>query len=252
MDQALQEIIKQKPHLADLIRFYEKTIRFMNTVTRSGAVAGPRMNAYRPEHLEQVFRHFSALFDLPEGTLFPLKQALEAGEIDFTRIPLLEVPAFSLPYSEDDLIVLLFLLSRPYFISMRAGVRLLDPLWEKGICPVCQGRPALASAQADERQKVWCSFCGNVGTPPRTSCMICDATDQAVSISVFDGEDGVKVQSCDACRSYVKIVDAAVFLSRGPELADIASLPVDIAVQQKGYQRRAPNPLGMLRMSVSG
>jgi hypothetical protein len=30
------------------------------------------------------------------------------------------------------------------------------------------------------------------------------------------------------------------------------SLPLDLVVQEKGYVRRAPNPLGMLRMSMAG
>ena len=61
---------------------------------------------------------FRRCFDLPEGTLAPFKQAMEVREIDFTRLPFGEVPSFSLPYAEDDLSMLLYLLSKPWFLSL--------------------------------------------------------------------------------------------------------------------------------------
>jgi formate dehydrogenase maturation protein FdhE len=42
-------------------------------------------------------------------------------------------------------------------------------------------------------------------------------------------------------------------LSRmGPEVADLMSLPLDIVVQEKGFQRRSPNPIGMRKISAHG
>jgi formate dehydrogenase maturation protein FdhE len=37
-----------------------------------------------------------------------------------------------------------------------------------------------------------------------------------------------------------------------PDLADLMSLPLDIVMQQKGFKRRSPNPLGMVNMSAAG
>ncbi len=252
LDNRLQEIIKKKPHLTEPFRFYEKTMRFIDAVKRSGVAANLRLNAYSPEHSDLVFSHFAPLFDLPDGTLSPLRQALESGDLDFTRLPLLEIPAFSLPYAEDDLILLLFLLSRPYFISMREA-RSGDPVWEQGTCPVCQGKPVLVSSHAGGGFKAACSFCGSMGILPKASCPICNKADKAaIRTTAFDGDKGFRIRSCDTCRSYVKLVSAALLSRMGPDSADIASLPLDILVQQKGYHRRAPNPLGMLRMSTSG
>jgi hypothetical protein len=40
----------------------------------------------RPELIGQIFERFSSLI-AAEGSLNPLKQAMELGEIDFTRLP---------------------------------------------------------------------------------------------------------------------------------------------------------------------
>jgi len=36
------------------------------------------------------------------------------------------------------------------------------------------------------------------------------------------------------------------------DLADLISLPLDIVIQEKGYKRSSPNPIGMVKMSSSG
>ena len=61
-------------------------------------------------------------------------------------------------------------------------------------------------------------------------------------------EPGFRVSTCDECRTYVKIVENSVLKEMTADLADMASLPLDIVAQEKGYARRAPNPIGLKRM----
>jgi len=102
-------------------------------------------------------------FDIAAGSLAPLQQAMELGEIDFTRLPLLEVPAFSLPYPEDDLMTLLFLISRPFFLGLHDGTRRDDRFAADGRCSVCGARPALSFKTGDGMHAWYCSFCGKKG-----------------------------------------------------------------------------------------
>jgi hypothetical protein len=136
----IEDLIKKKPHLEAPLRFYDKSIQFVEAVKGLGMPPIQDRNAYAPRYAGLIIDHFASVFDLPEGSLSPLKQALELGEIDFKRLPLSEVPAFSLPYAEDDLIMLLFLLSKPYFLAMHdsAGGNHWD--WDEGRCPVCSAR----------------------------------------------------------------------------------------------------------------
>jgi FdhE protein len=253
MQAVIEDIIRQKPHLADTLRFYEKAGKFLERMREIPVEAGPHQNAYAPELIDRIFERFSSFIELPEGSLDPLKQAMELGEIDFTRLPLGEVPAFSLPYAEDDLSKLLFLLSKPYFIARRESGSLDDRTWERGRCPVCKAQPTVSWLGDNDRRRVSCSYCGTTGYVDRNGCPVCQAIDASKqNILVFEREEGFKINTCGLCRSYVKTVDAGMILRMTPELADLVSLPLDIVVQEKGYVRRSPNPVGMRKISTRG
>jgi len=253
MKRLIHEIISQKPHLADPLRFYEKALRFMDEVKKFPLPARPDQNAYPPALSTRVLDSLSNALDLPEGSLSPLRQALELGEIDFTRLPLREVPAFSLPYAEDDLTMLLFLMSRPYFLALRETCRLDGLLWSEGKCPVCNAQPALSSSPEEGQRELHCSFCGTRGPIQRVQCPVCLTNDPArLNIFTFTGEEGFSVQTCDECKSYIKTVEGGLISRFGPDIADLMSLPLDIVVQQKGYCRRSPNPIGMMKLSANG
>ena len=249
----IEELIAKKPHLEDPLRFYEKSIRFMDGVRALGVPSRPDLNAYPSAFIGPIVDRFLSVFDLPEGSLSPLKQALELGEIDFTRLPLLDVPAFSLPYPEDDLTMLLFLLSRPYFFGMHDVLPNDDHLSEEGTCPVCRARPSLSSLTLEGRQQLYCSFCGTKGRYDANGCHVCHNQDPSrLDTIIFENEGGFRVRACNTCRSYVKIVDRELLVRMTSDLADLISLPLDIVIQEKGYKRSSPNPIGMVKMSSSG
>jgi FdhE protein len=250
----IEEIIAKRPHLEDTLRFYESSIQFADAVKALGMPSRPRLNSYPPEYLGRILERFLSVVDLPEGSLSPLQQALELGEIDFTRLPLLEVPAFSLPYPEDDLTMLLFLFSRPYFLGMHDVVSRDDRFQEEGRCSVCGARPALLSISPEGvLHHHYCSFCGTKGRDDAVGCPVCHNTDTALLSTFFvKKEKGLRVRACDSCKWYVKTVDEKLLGRITPDLADLMSLPLDIMVQEKGYKRPSPNPVGMLRMSASG
>jgi FdhE protein len=248
----IEEIIAKKPHLENTLRFYERSIQFADAVKALGMPSRPGLNAYPPEFVGRIVELFLSVIDLPEGSLSPLKQALELGEIDFTRLPLLEVPAFSLPYAEDDLTMLLFLLSRPYFLGKHDVLNQGERFWEEGRCPLCSARPSLMSVSPQGLQQ-HCSFCGSQGRNDAVGCPVCDNKERAKLNTFFvKKEKGFTVRACDLCKSYVKIADEKMLGRMTPDLADLMSLPLDIMLQKKGYKRPAPNPLGMVRMSASG
>lgn len=248
-----EDLIAKKPHLRDTLRFYEGSVRFADTIKALGMPSMPRLNAYPRELIGRIIESFLSVFDLPEGSLSPLKQALELGEIDFTRLPMLEVPAFSLPYPEDDLTMLLFLLSRPYFLGMHDAMACGDRFWEEGRCPVCGARPSLLSVSPEGLYWQHCSFCGAKGRCDAVGCPVCHNKDTAfLNTFLIKKEKGFAARACDVCKSYVKTVEMRLLSRMTPDLADLMSLPLDIMVQEKGYKRSSPNPVGMVRMSVSG
>jgi FdhE protein len=253
----IDELIAQKPHLADLFRFYERTPAFNSVVrellSKEQAFPAGDMRSYPRSVIDPVFRHFAVLTEVPQDMLAPLKRAMEVGDIDFTRLPFSEVPAFSLPYPEDDLAMLLFLLSRPYFSLLREARPREGQAWVQGRCPVCSGQPALLSRGPHGTALIHCSYCETTGPAASGGCPVClNDDDRKRKRLTFGNEQGLTITTCDHCRSYVKTFDAAMHRGVTPDAADLMSLPLDLVVQEKGYLRRAPNPLGMLRMSLAG
>jgi FdhE protein len=248
----IEEIIAKRPHLEDMLRFYERSMLFADAVKALGMPPRPGLNAYSPAFIGRIVERFLPVIDLPEGSLSPLKQALELGEIDFTRLPMLEVPAFSLPYAEDDLTMILFLVSRPFFLGLHDALPRNDRFREEGKCPVCGARPSLLSVSPGGLHQQHCSFCGTKGWREAAGCPVCHNRDTTfLNTFCIKKEKGFAVRACDLCKSYVKIVDGELLGRMTPDLADLLSLPLDVVVQKKGYKRPSPNPIGMVRMTAS-
>jgi FdhE protein len=252
MNMDVEAIIRQRPYLRDPFRIYERVTKFIAAVREFSPgvdLASPDHRAYAPVFIDSVFGRFSTIFGLPEGSLSPLKQAMELGDIDFTRLPYQEVPAFSLPYPEEDLAMILFLVSRPYFLALGEAARLDGKSWDQGKCAVCDARPSLASDGPDSRRQAHCSFCGAAGGCRAAACPVC-LNDEASRMHVItvEGEDSFRIHACDACSSYVKIVRAGGLSGMTPDIADLMSLPLDVIAQKRRYARRSPNPIGMIRM----
>ena len=213
-------------------------------------MAAEDSRAYPRDCAGPIFRLFVAVFDLPGEELAPLGQALENGEIDFMRLPLGEVPVVSaLPAPEDELAKILFLVSRPYFLALRQTFPLDGSQWEDGRCPLCSARPALATVVEGPQRHLHCSFCGTSGTYQFIGCPNCGSTDVSqLNTIMAEDEPGFRLATCDACRSYVKIVESSILAEMTLDLADMASLPLDLVAQAKGYVRMVPNPIALKTM----
>lgn len=247
----IEDIIEKKTHLKDTLRLYQKVMKFNNIV--NNLMENPVSladAAYPPDLIEPVFEAFSFVFDVPVESLEPLKEAMTLGRIDFSRLPMSELPAFSLPYHEDELSHILFLVSRPYFLYLKDLFKGDDNFGKNGRCPVCNARPAIASIDGENRRRLYCSFCGTFGYFNRIGCPSCLNVDTSrLNIITLDDEKGFRIDTCDACSSYIKTVESNLINELTPDLADLISLPLDIIAQGRGYKRNSPNPLGMIRMA---
>lgn len=251
----IQALIEQRPHLKDLLELYARWQRFhretaeLLPMTRS-TMSPVDSRAYPRETAGPVFSLFVSIFELPREELEPLGRAMEEGNIDFMRLPLGDYPALSLPYGKEELAAMLFLLSRPYFLALQQTSALEGVKWEGGRCPLCSARPALATITEGPQRRLHCSYCGTAGPYRFIGCPNCETTDpQKLNTILSDDEPGFRVITCDACRSYVKIVENQILKEMGIDLADMASLPLDIVVQEKRFVRTAPNPIGMKKMA---
>lgn len=250
----IQALIEQRPHLKDPLEFYARWQRFQQealeiTSNERFQLSAAESKTYPRKEVEAVFQLFISIFDLPGEELEPLSRALAAGDIDFMRLPLDELPDLPVSFAKEELAAILFLLSRPYFQALSESFPQNGRKWENGRCPMCSALPALASITEGPQRRLHCSFCGTEGSYRFTGCPNCGNEDTSkLNILIPEEESGFRISACDACQTYVKITEGSVLDEMTIDLADMVSLPLDIVAQEKGYARRAPNPIGLTRM----
>ena len=206
--------------------------------------------AYPRESAGPVFQLFVSIFDLPGEEFEPLARALEKVILTSCGYRSTKFRPFLLPLRKRNLPRSCSCSARPYFLALRETFPLDGSQWEDGRCPLCSARPALASILEGPKRLLHCSFCGTSGPSPRfIGCPNCGTTDAAkLNTIMSEDEPGFRIATCDECQTYVKIVESQVLNEMGVDLADLASLPLDIVAQEKGYVRMAPNPIGLKKM----
>lgn len=115
-----------------------------------------------------------------------------------------------------------------------------------GACPCC-GAPPVSSLVvgwpvAHGARYCACSLCGTLWNYVRIRCTQCGST-KGISYPEIEGSSGtIKAETCDSCRTYVKVLyqDKEPLLE--PLADDVASLGLDLLMQDGPYRRAAFNP----------
>jgi len=149
-------------------------------------------------------------------------------------------PPPRLPAGAPEMMEHLLLLSLRPFLARCAEALLPRPdfgAWAHGHCPVCGWEPEFAVVTPAGDRRLICGRCTaqwNYGTH---TCPFC-SNDERERITSFATRDGrYRVYACDACKRYLKAYDARnaarpVMVS----VDSIATLPLDAAAQQRGYE----------------
>jgi FdhE protein len=104
-------------------------------------------------------------------------------------------------------------------------------------CPVCGSPPLLAVLEKESRRQLICSFCRHAWAFRRICCPFCGNTDTGrLQYFYSPQEPGCRVDLCDACRRYLKTIDAAK-LERPfyPSLEQVVTLHLDLKAAELGY-----------------
>jgi FdhE protein len=143
-----------------------------------------------------------------------------------------------------------------YFTRLAAELPLasLRLLPRRGLCPCCGSTPVsglvTASGQTPGTRYLHCSLCAAAWNHTRAVCISCGQS-RSLSLKEIEGGSGaVKAETCDACRSYAKMLYQARDADVDPFADDLATLGLDLLVAEAGWPRHAPNPL--LLMAPSG
>lgn len=134
------------------------------------------------------------------------------------------------------------------FTSMAAGLSGQDLRLEPGgvYCPVCGSLPVasliLASGAERGLRYLCCALCSTQWNLPRIRCLACGSV-KAIAYYGVEGSDGaVKAEACDDCKAYLKILNLEKDIGSDALADDLASLPLDILMGERGYLRFGANP----------
>ncbi len=113
------------------------------------------------------------------------------------------------------------------------------------LCPVCASAPVASIVRIGGSEQglryLHCSLCGSEWHMVRAKCSNCEST-KGIAYYGIEGDKGaIKAESCSECGSYLKIL----YMDKDPQLEptadDLASLALDILMDDAGVQRSGPN-----------
>jgi FdhE protein len=109
--------------------------------------------------------------------------------------------------------------------------------WARGYCPFCGWEPDFAVITPTAERRLICGRCTGQWSFAAIDCPFC-ANDDRAKITSFATRDGrYRVAGCDVCHRYIKAYDARNAARPVMVAVDsIATLPLDAAAMQKGYQ----------------
>jgi FdhE protein len=118
---------------------------------------------------------------------------------------------------------------------------------EAGVCPVCGGTPVssvvVGWTQASKARYCVCGLCGTLWNHVRIKCTACGETQGIVYYTIEDGPKTIGIETCSACRSYIKHLQQHEDPRLEPLVDDVASYALDLMAREAGFRRSGPNPL---------
>ncbi len=132
-------------------------------------------------------------------------------------------------------------------MALQLGGRATANPAQIGLCPVCGSHPVasvvrIGGAQQGLRYLV-CSLCASEWHMVRVKCSACGSTKGISYLGIETSADAIKAECCDECKTYLKIFYLEKDTSMVPAADDLASLALDMLVDQEGYNRIGPNLL---------
>lgn len=116
-----------------------------------------------------------------------------------------------------------------------------------GVCPVCGGIPVsslvVGWTQASKARYCACSLCNTLWNHVRIKCTACASTDGIAYYTIEDGSKTVGVETCTACRSYIKHMQQHEDAQLDPVADDVASYALDLLAREQDFRRLSLNPL---------
>lgn len=116
-------------------------------------------------------------------------------------------------------------------------------------CPACGGRPMVGVLRGEGHGAKRALICGLCLTEHEFLRLVCPGCgeEQFERLPVYtsDAFPHVRIDACDSCRRYLKVVDLTRDGHAVPPVDDIASVSLDLWARERAYARLHPNILAL-------
>ncbi|MGO9085802.1 MAG: formate dehydrogenase accessory protein FdhE [Candidatus Sulfotelmatobacter sp.] len=251
-----QELAGQHPFAAEMLGFYIHVARFQEDLHRqlSLVLQSPAASIARElseGELSELSPRFASFLALAEAHgpqhLSKLSRELHGFGPAFWSEVLNNSWTASGASDAAGLLALAFL--QPYAEMLRTRASLRPSQHTYPVCPFCNRRPAVGVLRPmgdGAARSLVCSFCLNEWEFRRIVCPGCgEENDQKLPVFTASDFDCIRVECCDACKTYIKTVDLARNGRAEPLVDELASAPLDLWARDRGYAKLQNNLLGM-------
>ncbi len=192
------------------------------------------------------FLGLASNIEMPDTARAALSRVMEADSamrLDMARAVLSD--AVPLEHCADHVFVAAALQVHYARLASRLDPKKLVPVGD-GACPVCGGAPVSSMVVgwpgSENARFCVCSLCATHWNYVRIKCTMCGST-KGISYQQIDGGDGtIWAETCESCRSYVKILHQHKNPGLDPVADDVGSLALDLLVRESEYRRGSVNP----------
>jgi len=256
--QRAQELVRQHSFAAEILGFYIHVARFQEDLHRQLDKAFPKHSLpasvsaeLSRDDLQSLSSRFEPFLSMTEAhgppPLAELSGELRGRGQELWSELLNSAWTAHAPSDAPSLLALAFL--QPYAELLRSGAQLGPASTARALCPFCNRKPGLSvlrqMGDGGARSMV-CSFCLAEWNLRRIVCPGCGEEDNR-KLPVFTASDfdHIRVECCDACRTYIKCVDLTKNGRAEPLVDELASAPLDLWAREHGYAKLQSNLLGM-------
>lgn len=113
------------------------------------------------------------------------------------------------------------------------------------LCPVCGSPPVASVLRADVpvpgTRYLHCVLCATDWRMSRGFCSQCEAQEKLAYYHIETDSDAVRGEACEECKGYIKSLNQEKDPQADPVADDLATLSLDILMDESGYQRASPN-----------
>jgi FdhE protein len=253
-----QELGSQHPFSAEMLGFYVHVARFQEDLHQRLSKALPWTSQSASvqtelsrDELENLSSRFESFLSVAEAhgpkPLTELSRELRTRGKDFWSELLRGAWTALSPSDAQGLLAFTFL--QPYAELVRSRASLRPAPTAHALCPFCNRKPGLGVLRQmgdGGARSMICSFCLAEWEFRRIVCPGCgEENDRKLPVFSASDFDYIRVECCDACKTYIKSVDLTKNGRAEPLVDELASAPLDLWAREHGYAKLQSNLLGM-------